>query len=74
MTMAQILTCNEFHFGTCGKKTVKVRRNGKTQTWKRTPDKFRIPAKFGLGTYVQLTNSNMDEWHCGSDCPLKENR
>src|ERR1700722_3071203 len=25
-----------------------ARRNGKTQTWKRSPERFRIPIKFGF--------------------------
>lgn len=34
----------------------KVRRNGKTQTWKRDTNKFRIPVKVGLTTYGEITN------------------
>lgn len=28
-----------------------LRRNGRTQTWKRSPERFRIPVKFGLKGY-----------------------
>lgn len=37
------------------------RRNGKTQTWKTRPDEFRIPVKFGLYGYGQITHLNADE-------------
>jgi hypothetical protein len=29
----------------------KVRRNGATRTWKRSPERFYIPVKAGLKTY-----------------------
>ena len=31
------------------------RRNGKTQTWKRRPDDFRIPIKIGFRVYGNIT-------------------
>jgi hypothetical protein len=33
----------------------RVRRNGKTQTWKRDPERFRIPLKAGLRSYGEAT-------------------
>lgn len=33
----------------------KVRRNGKTQTWKTRPNDYRIPAKTGFRTTFQIT-------------------
>ena len=36
----------------------RVRRNGATQTWKRDPNRFRIPVKFGLKGYGQITESD----------------
>lgn len=33
----------------------RARRNGRTQTWKRDPGKFRIPIKMGLRNYGELT-------------------
>lgn len=32
----------------------RLRRNGKTQTWKREPSRYRIPVKAGLKTYGAL--------------------
>ena len=32
------------------------RRNGKTQVWKTRPEDFRIPVKWGLYTYDQITH------------------
>lgn len=39
----------------------RVRRNGKTQTWKREPMRFRIPVKAGLRAYGEITNGNMND-------------
>lgn len=36
-----------------------VRRNGKTVTWKRDPDRFRIPIKLGLRNYGQIDQDNL---------------
>lgn len=36
-----------------------ARRNGKTQTWKREPNKFRIPIKFGFKNYGEIDQDNM---------------
>lgn len=32
-----------------------ARRNGRTQLWKRDPDRFRIPLKAGLRAYGEAT-------------------
>ena len=45
-----------------GKTPLEVRRNGKTQTWKRQPGVFRIPCKYGMYEYFDITNGNADEW------------
>ena len=39
----------------------KVRRNGKTQTWKRKPGEFRIPIKAGMALYDAITHQNTVE-------------
>jgi len=41
---------------------LRVRRNGNTQTWKRKPDEFRIPVKYGLYEYYNITDKNCHEW------------
>jgi hypothetical protein len=38
----------------------RVRRNGRTQTWKTRPGEFRIPIKAGLRVYAAITDLNMD--------------
>lgn len=39
----------------------RARRNGKTQLWKRSPDRFRIPFKIGLKECGQLTEDTNPE-------------
>jgi hypothetical protein len=84
ITMKQALNANEFHFSGCavfigprgGKeyKTERVRRNGRTQTWKTRPGHFRIPCKYGLYTYVQIWHHEAESWHTAEDCKPKEVR
>ncbi len=74
MTLQQAMTCNEFHYGNCEKKVTKVRRSGKTQCWLRSPERFRIPVKYGLYKSYAITDQNMTEWHCEEDCPVKEKK
>lgn len=84
ITKKQALTANEFHYGEC-KRTFgprggiteyveRWRRNGKTQTWKRDPERFRIPIKFGLYAYSAIHNESSDatQWHTSEDCPLNK--
>lgn len=35
----------------------RVRRNGVTKLWARSPGRFRIPIKAGLRTYGEITES-----------------
>lgn len=60
------MTHGEFHT----KTHRRWRRNGRTQTWVRQPDKFRIPVKHGLYSYGQLTDG-MSEMHCICECDQK---
>lgn len=46
------------------------RRNGKTKTWVRRPDAFRVPVKHGLYTYGYLDESNAQYFHTKEDCPV----
>jgi hypothetical protein len=44
-----------------------VRRNGRTQTWKRDPARFEIPIKYRLRDCVRVTdkhfnNGAVDQW------------
>lgn len=52
-----------------GGKVYTWRRNGKTQTWVTRPDEFRIPVKYGLRNYGQITELTADQYHAVSDCP-----
>lgn len=81
ITFEQALTENEFHQGACtqvvgprgGKaqpSTRRWRRNGKTETWKTRPGEFRIPVKYGLKGFGQITHWNHDDVHAACDCPL----
>ena len=66
ITREQAITADRFHYGWCirtvgprGGVTDKVmewRRNGMTQTWKREPEKFRIPIKHGLRDFGNIDN------------------
>ncbi len=41
----------------------KVRRNGKTQTWKTRPNEFKVPVKYGLYEYLYITQDNAHEFN-----------
>lgn len=41
---------------------IRVRRNGKTQTWKTRPAEFKIPVKYGLYEYFYITEKNCEGW------------
>jgi len=80
VTKQEALTAGEFHYGECkrivGKRggiTLKIetwRRNGATQTWKTRPDEFRVPIKYGLYNYSEITHRNALEFHTADTCPL----
>lgn len=40
----------------------RVRRNGRTQTWKTRPDDYRIPVKAGLRSTGRLTPSTLSDF------------
>jgi hypothetical protein len=76
ITIQQAMTAREFHFnerrpnGTC----YVHRRNGRTQTWKTRPGEFRIPVKYGLRDYGQITHRNADQFHLPEDCQPAEGK
>ncbi len=51
-------------------KIVVVRPNGRCQTWKRDPERFRLPIKYGLYEYNAITQDNNSLFHLAGDCPL----
>lgn len=82
VTKEQALTAHAFHYGECTKQEgprggvrVKVeswRRNGQTKTWKREPERFSVPIKFGLKSCAYLTEGNASHFHTAEDCPLNK--
>lgn len=78
VTREQALTAEDFHFNGCtltvgkrGGQTLTVeawRRNGRTQTWKRSPGKFRVPVKHGLYDYHEITEQNAADFHTAEEC------
>lgn len=43
------------------------RRNGATRTWKRQPERFEVPVKFGMYSYGRITDAMAEggHWHTG---------
>lgn len=41
----------------------KLRRNGKTRTWKRDPKRFEVPVKAGLRAYARLGEADLTNPH-----------
>lgn len=41
---------------------MRVRVSGKCQTWKREPERFRLPVKYGLYENGAITETNCHEW------------
>jgi hypothetical protein len=78
ITMEQALDGQEFHHNTetqaNGKLCFRVRRNGKTQTWKTRPGEFRIPVKHGISArgQGQIHDYTAADWHVASECPRSD--
>lgn len=81
ITKAQALTATEFHHGPCRVvrgarggtelKQERWRRNGKTQTWVKRPNEWRVPIKHGMYDYRNIFwGAESREWHVAEDCPL----
>ena len=60
------MTANNFEmhnsFNADGTPT-RCRRNGKTKTWKRSPERFQIPVKHGLYEYGYITEDNANAFY-----------
>lgn len=78
LTKLQIMNEREFHYGEC-RATIGARggvtfdrevwrRNGQTQTWKTRPGEFRIPVKYGMRNYSEITHTNAMDFHAASFC------
>lgn len=72
ITKQQAMTTAAIHV-VVGGKCKRWRRNGATQTWKRSPERFRLPVKFGLYQYDQVTEHSTWAYpvHCEEDCENK---
>ena len=59
-------TANTFYHRTLKYKRsdrpIEVRRMGRTKLWKRQPDKFRVPVKYGMYDSFYIDNDNAHEW------------
>lgn len=79
ITKEQALTEDIFHEDGCrietgpkGKVTAicrQWRRNGKTKTWKKNPECFEVPVKYGLRAYGRITRDTTGI-HAACDCPV----
>lgn len=59
------MTASRFEHATMKNKDktpLRVRRNGKTKTWKTRPDEFKIPVKYGLRECAYIDHNNCNEW------------
>lgn len=82
VTKQQAMTEREFHYGECkrtvgprGGETVKIERwraNGACKTWKREPERFQLPIKFGMRGYSYIHEYNAQDFHVASECPLDQ--
>ncbi len=70
ITKQQALTAGEFHISHASMPCTVWRRNGVTQTWKRSPGRFRVPVKYGLYRYGAITEVNSGDYHVAGDCVL----
>lgn len=63
--IAAYLNADMFHHVTL-KNTdgspLRARRTGQNKLWKRSPDRFQIPAKHGLYDPLYISERNMHEW------------
>ena len=85
ITKTDALTAKEFHReGLCTRiigprggvveSSCVWRRNGVTQTWKSLDrlHEFRVPVKWGLKIYSQITHDETSMFHIVADCPLND--
>jgi hypothetical protein len=74
LTKAQAVTVSKVHAGPkpSQKECYVWRRNGKTQTWVTRPEDFRLPVKFGMYEYGQVTPGNAEYFHTEEECPFAQ--
>lgn len=73
LTRQTALTARTFWHRTAtykdGVRHVEARRNGATKTWKRQPERFQIPVKYGMYDYFYITDTDAADW---STVPLPD--
>lgn len=47
-----------------------VRQSGQCKVWKRDPNRFRVPVKYGMYESSYIDETNCADYHLASDCPL----
>jgi hypothetical protein len=66
-------TASEFHHVTetqsSGQQCARVRRNGRTRTWKTRPDEFVLPVKWGMRDQFSIHEIDADCWNVADKCP-----
>jgi hypothetical protein len=62
ITKEQALTADMFHAVSNG-RCMKWRRNGRTKTWKRSPERFSVPVSYGLYDHWYITEENAHKFH-----------
>ena len=45
------------------------RVSGAVQTWKRRPERIRVPVKFGMYSNSAIDEGNMEQFHIADECP-----
>ena len=48
-------------------RVIRVKVNGKPKTWKRRPNDVLIPVKYGLYTYFDIWDNDLDCWYLTED-------
>ena len=56
----QILYCN--YHNDCKGNPSKIRVNGKTKLWVRTPERIQVPVKYGLKDCFYITENNLNNF------------
>jgi hypothetical protein len=72
ITRDQALNARYFHVvSSYDGKCDTWRRNGQTKTWKRSPERFRVPVKYGMYSYGYFDEHDLDrtDLHAAEDCP-----
>lgn len=66
ITIEQSKTATHFHHVSLKNKDgspLRARRNGKTKTWKKLPNEFKIPIKIGMYEYGYIDKANFMDWN-----------